>query len=155
MYKQIFFKNDAENNPQKEMIEFVNMEHRQIVDVHIKESGINLIYFESPAPTKTYNELVGIEILDFIKNNNLEIIVKQRAEKYFGSCEQFYAFIKDADIIEGSASIGVVGNGRTPDNAIRDYAEKISNRKIRINIIDYIQVPTLKHTIQFTGKISE
>ena len=95
--------------------------------------------------------MVQVEILDFAKDNNLELVVGQRSLGYELKGQRFHIQFNDSCIKEGNSKIGVHGNGNTFNEALRDYANQISWRLLLIEIPKNIEfrLPWLVHTKDF------
>ena len=100
----------------------------------------------------------AIEIKDFCNRHGLQMTVHERDDRSMqmymqihGEAHRYYASIDNAEVDGDGVLIGAIGNGNTPDDAIKYYCERISHKKIIINAFskdsrNEIWVPGLKHT---------
>jgi hypothetical protein len=88
-----------------------------------------------------------VTIQAFADGHGLEMHVHQRALVPFPK-GTYYANFPDAEIKDGYVLVGEHGNGDTPEEAIADYARKISGKLLVLHAgadnRSEIQVPTLK-----------
>lgn len=83
-----------------------------------------------------------------------EMTIEEFAEKYdltMEICEReittlprFYASFKGAWVSDGNFRTGAYGDGNTPEQAIKNYAIRISCQSLKIESGHYIKVPRLK-----------
>lgn len=68
------------------------------------------------------------EMVDFIKENNLDLIVTEREINLYTveGMPRFYAEFAGGAVEVGKAFVHPIGNGNTVDEAISDYCNKIS-----------------------------
>lgn len=64
-------------------------------------------------------------IEEFAVFHNLQMVVSERRLP-LGDLMRFYAKFEDCDLKGDGVLIGMFGNGPTPEQAIKDYARKIS-----------------------------
>lgn len=69
-------------------------------------------------------------IEDFADEHDLTMAVTERSNL---NLPRFYAAFEHTEIVNRSVLIGEYGNGNTEEEAIRDYASKISKKRIAIN----------------------
>ncbi len=88
------------------------------------------------------------EILDFEKEIEVELELKERAETL--NLPRYYVSFPGCEVIEGRFLYGNIGNGETMDEALADYAKQLSNKTIVFNAYtnerEEIECPKLKHT---------
>lgn len=77
-----------------------------------------------PLPTATIEE--------FADEHGLEMSVKER-KRPEGDPMRYYASFEHAEIKDGSLLISASGDGATPEDAIRDYAKRISMQRLVID----------------------
>ena len=85
---------------------------------------------------------------DFADANGLIMDVHERALFPIGSSKRFYAHFRHAETRSGERFLSSdSGDGRTPEEAIEDYAPKISGKKLVIDAMNErrreIDVPRL------------
>ena len=73
-----------------------------------------------------------ITIEDFADKNSLVMEVKERPYP-IGNPARFYAHFKNAKVQDGCMLITDFGDGKTPDDAIADYASKITLKTLVFN----------------------
>ena len=79
------------------------------------------------------HEIPQTSIEDFADKNNLVMEIHERRLPD-ESPSRYYAHFKSAEAREGTCClIGLFGNGRTPEEAIRNYAREISLRTLIID----------------------
>lgn len=93
------------------------------------------------------HEIERDTISAFADKNNLTMEVHERARPV-GDPARYFAHFKDSDAKEGECClIGLFGDGRSPDEAIAAYANKISLRILVIGALTderrVIKVPRL------------
>lgn len=70
----------------------------------------------------------------FAEKHGLTMEIHERTPRDLGArwseSERYYACFKDCEIKEGSILRGTFGNGATPDAAMAEYAEEISEQKL-------------------------
>lgn len=76
--------------------------------------------------TIIYDEKVRLS--DFAEEHDLELIVRERTPEYCKTLHRFYASFENVEVKEGPILTSHSGNGDTVAEAIRDYADKISNK---------------------------
>lgn len=74
---------------------------------------------------------------DFAAEHDLVMETVERSRAYYCADNDFennrwYAHFKNVEIDEGSTLLGATGNGPTPAKAVRNYAARISEKKIVI-----------------------
>lgn len=89
-----------------------------------------------------------MEILDFEKEIGIELEVKNRGLK--SSLPIFYVSFPKSEIASKGMLIGKFGNGNTIDEALKDYADELSEETIIFNAYTSsrkeIKSPILVHT---------
>ena len=91
------------------------------------------------------------EITEYEKEINVELIVNERPYYIDQGQFRYYVSFQHSDIVVGKFLQGKHGNGHTIDEALKDYAEEISE-EILVLANDNgkeekrISVPVLKHT---------
>lgn len=90
-----------------------------------------------------------MDIVDFAQANNLEIEVKERP--YLEGHEaRYFADFTESEIMENGYLVGAYGDGRTIDEAIAAWAERVSLCRIAVRAYKpdrrEIQVPRLTYT---------
>ena len=87
-------------------------------------------------------------IEEFARKHGLTLHVRERRTTV-NSQMRFFASFENADVKDGSMLRGEFGNGNTPDGAARDYAERISLKRLAINAMQEnrreVDVPRLVH----------
>lgn len=92
-----------------------------------------------------------MEILDFEKQHNLELTVRER-DPEAKDLQRYYASFDNAEIKVGiGCLLGGSGDGNTITEAIKDYCTRISNKTLIIDAMSStsrreIKVPELQHT---------
>ena len=82
---------------------------------------------------KTTIEYIPTDTLDgFATKHDLRLHIRERALPV-GHPDRYYASFDNCEVSEPPFLVGVFGNGATPDEAKRDYAEVISMKRIVIN----------------------
>jgi hypothetical protein len=76
-----------------------------------------------------------MNILDFADLINKQIIIRY----YYNQNKRFTAEFSNSEIKEGNLLIGTYGNGSTPEEAIKNYCEKISNKLIVFNAMSKVR----------------
>jgi len=81
--------------------------------------------------------LLRVRLRDFAVEHNLIMETVERSRTFYCADKDFennrwYAHFKGVEIDEGFTLLGATGNGPTPAKAIRDYAARISEKKIVI-----------------------
>lgn len=66
---------------------------------------------------------------EFADKYGLEMVVSERSNPSSESYK-FYARFRSVEVSEGYFLIGTHGDGNTPEAAIKDYGERISNKTI-------------------------
>ena len=78
--------------------------------------------------------LERMTIEEFGEKNDL---VMEIHERYVGrpvlKLDRFYARFSHLDLFDGVFIIGTFGNGNTPEEAIKDYARKLSGQRVLMN----------------------
>lgn len=102
-------------------------------------------------------KLERIDILDFEKEHNLTLTVRERPMPTLPNVPKWYVSFDDSDVEEGSCLAGIHGNGDTPDKAILDYCTLISNKRLRISSlskeIKRLNVPILTYHTETETKV--
>lgn len=99
-------------------------------------------------------EIKEVEILDFEKENNLELLVVEYpiGLRAVLNTKKYYAIFDKINLNKDMFYGGFYGIGDTVDKAIKDYCEKISYKSFKKTcgyigvIIVEIKVPKLIHT---------
>lgn len=93
------------------------------------------------------HEIETTSIEAFADKHGLVMEIRER-KKPVGDPARYYAYFKRAEAREGHCLIALFGNGRTPEEAIAEYAEAISLRTLVIDSMSNerreIEVPRLK-----------
>ena len=97
---------------------------------------------------KAHNTLAA-----FAEQHGLTMEIHERTPGNMGAIwtknNRYYAYFKKCETKEGSILRGTSGNGETPDAAMAEYAEKISEKKLVFNAYGKdrreIDVPMLTH----------
>lgn len=77
-----------------------------------------------------------MDLQTFAEAHGLEIEVKLRPKQFRrGSGDRFYASIPNAEVLDGSVLVGAFGNGDTEEEAIANYARRISERRIALDAL--------------------
>ncbi len=94
----------------------------------------------------TVSKIPETTIRKFARQHGLEFIIRERPEPK-GSEMRYSASFRNCEIKEAAILISAFGNGKTPNEAIRDYANEISLRRIVIGAFTSfrkeIEVPRL------------
>jgi len=94
-----------------------------------------------------YDVLPEMTLEEFADANDLIVEVRERPHIRVGRPSRFYASFKHVEVMENGCLAGYFGDGRTAEEAIENYAQEISRRRIAVNAYtDHrieIQVPTL------------
>jgi hypothetical protein len=97
------------------------------------------------------NEIDKMSIQDFADINNLTMLVNERPVPA-GSGSRYYARFSNVDVLDGSFLVGESGNGSTPEEAIKKYANQISFKTIVSSATSIkrkeIKVPRLTYEAQ-------
>jgi hypothetical protein len=95
-------------------------------------------------------------IEQFADTHKLTMEVYERSLP-IGHKERFYAHFERCEIIDDCVLIGAFGNGRTPEEAIANYATEISMKRIVIDAFSQerreIEVPRLIRTESWVDPI--
>lgn len=86
-----------------------------------------------------------VKFEDFADKHGLAMEVRERASA--SPAARFYASFRGVEVSEGCILIGVYGNGRTPEEAIADYAPMLCGKRIRVG---YPQLPAGSEGIYIT-----
>ena len=90
------------------------------------------------------------EITEFEKEIGYELVVHERPS--YLNLDRFYVSFEHGEVMENGCLIGASGNGNTIDEAIIDYCNQISNRKMAFNAYQEnrkeIRCPKLVHTVK-------
>ena len=93
-------------------------------------------------------ETMGIS--EFAETHGLTMVVTERPP-HIENVEKFYANFKNADVAVAGGRVSCFGNGDTPEEAIRNYAARISCKTLVINarkdVEKRIEVPKLTYDI--------
>lgn len=97
------------------------------------------------------HEIETASIEAFADKHGLVMEIRER-KKPIGDPSRYYAHFKSAEAREGThCLIGLFGNGRTPEEAIAEYAETISLRTLIIDAMSKerreIEVPRLSANV--------
>ena len=82
------------------------------------------------------NTLPRYTIYEFGDRHNLEITINERERRFwwYGEGERFYASFDHSEIkIDGGMLKWEYGNGKTPNDAINNYARVISGKVLVVN----------------------
>jgi len=97
------------------------------------------------------NKINEMPIEDFADINNLTMLVNER-QTPLESSGRFYARFSNVDVLDGSFLVGEHGNGSTPEEAIKKYANQISFKTIVCSATSIkrkeIKVPRLTYEAQ-------
>lgn len=97
-----------------------------------------------------FNLLKGVEITDFEKGIGVDLVISERDANRLPHIKKYFARFEGAELIEGHFLASISGDGDTIDEALRNYCELISNKKLCINAYTpnriEIYVPKLEHT---------
>jgi len=89
-----------------------------------------------------------MDIVQFADQHGLEMEIHERSRP-IGDPARYYAHFRRADIKNGGVLIGAFGDGSTPEEAIKSYAQRIDMQTLVINAFtekrEEIQVPRLIH----------
>ena len=69
-------------------------------------------------------------ILDFEKEHGLDLVITERSKEYMNPVYKFYARFENTETKGDGILIGEYGNGNTPEEAINDYCNLISGKRI-------------------------
>ena len=58
--------------------------------------------------------------------------------RYTGQNNRYCARFDDVEVKEGACLVGAHGNGRTPENAIQEYVDRIKGTTVVINARDKV-----------------
>lgn len=93
----------------------------------------------------TLHELSRSKLEDFANKYNLEMVVRERKTDKVD--HKYYARFNGVEIVDGAILITTHGNGHTPEAAIYNYKNAISEKKIKISKgmseSIYVNVPIL------------
>jgi hypothetical protein len=100
-----------------------------------------------------------IEILDFETvitglNSKFELTVRER-ENPSNESARFYASFQGGNIIMGSSYHGKSGDGKTPDEAIKEYCEQIAGKTLVFGYNDNKTEFEIPINLVHTQKIEE
>ena len=88
------------------------------------------------------------EILELEKELGIELVMNERNHRL--GLKKFYVSFPRLESMEGSCLISYSGNGETMDEALKDYAEQLSCRRIVIDAYKSerkeIELPKIVHT---------
>ncbi len=94
----------------------------------------------------------------FAENNGLEMEIHER-KKPIGDPSRYYAHFKNCEEKDGGCLRGSFGNGATPEEAIKDYANEINLKTIVIDAFSpnrrEIEVPRIVLSPAHPGKGEE
>lgn len=76
------------------------------------------------------NSISRLSVQEFADQHQLTMEIHERSKREFPMLERYYAFFEACEVKEGSVLVGVFGNGETPEDAMKDYAEKISEKRL-------------------------
>jgi hypothetical protein len=68
-------------------------------------------------------------IEEFAERYNFTMVIRERRNAK-GTPERYYACFLDAEVKEGRFLSGAYGNGATPEEAIKNYAARISEQTL-------------------------
>lgn len=73
-------------------------------------------------------------IEDFAEEHNLVMQITEREDpKWFNTEGRFYAHFKSCEVSKGNFLHSISGDGRTPDEAVSNYAKLISQKRLIID----------------------
>jgi hypothetical protein len=72
-------------------------------------------------------------IEEFAEKHDLTMEVIERDGAFQGTNRQFSASFYECGVVKGKMLHGLYGDGRTPEEAIKDYARVISEETLSIN----------------------
>jgi hypothetical protein len=78
-----------------------------------------------------FNLIQTKEILDFEKENNLELIINERPSHF--RLPKYYASFKNTEVMENGCLSSEFGNGDTIDEAITNYGKNIECKRLAID----------------------
>ena len=95
------------------------------------------------------NWITPKEILDLEKELGFELEANERAERLHG-LKRFYVLFRNGHAMESSCLVGYSGSGDTIDEALKDYCNHISGKRMAFNAYSQnrteVQLPRLIHT---------
>ena len=74
--------------------------------------------------------LTPSELRDFLDQHQLKLIVKERWYKRPGHARRWQASLADAEVVVGTTRYHYIGVGATEEEAIYDYAGKVTGKRI-------------------------
>jgi len=95
-----------------------------------------------------YDKIQRMTISEFADMHDLNMVVRERHTGHGdNSLPRFYASFEHSEVSDRCMLIGKYGDGDTPEEAIKDYAKEISEKKLVLNAYRKnrveIQVPCL------------
>ena len=70
---------------------------------------------------------------EFADKHGLVMQVRERSPEYAKAYARYYACFKNCNVHRGHTLHGVFGNGNTPEEAIKNYSQQISNQFLTID----------------------
>lgn len=75
--------------------------------------------------------LSRMSIEEFAETHDLVMEIHERTDK--DGLDRYYAHFEDAEVSDSNFLIGAYGNGKTPEEAVVNYAEEISGKMIVVD----------------------
>lgn len=72
-------------------------------------------------------------------------LVMQVNERERQDLPRFWAKLGDVEVVDGCMLRGAFGNGGTPNDAITDYCNEISTKRLKIRNKEYVNAPKLTY----------
>jgi hypothetical protein len=100
-------------------------------------------------------------LAEFAEKHGLVMEIHERTPQDMGrrwtESSRYYACFKSCDVKDGSILSGTFGNGSTPDAAMAEYAQEISEKRLVIDATSKgtrreIYAPILTHNVEITGE---
>ena len=95
-----------------------------------------------------FNLIETKEILDLEKEIGFELIVNERPKDV--RIPQYYVSFEGGEVMEGGCLVGLSGNGKTIDDAIKDYCREIETKRMAFGAYTEnrkeVILPKLVHT---------
>lgn len=83
---------------------------------------------------KIERELIErISLAEFADRHDLVLTVTERSTQRIEGVERFFARFRRVDITDGAVLTGAFGNGNTEDEAIANYAARISEQRLVVD----------------------
>ena len=81
-----------------------------------------------------YNLKTEVDIVDYSNEIGIDVVVEDRGTNRSNhATHRYYARFEDSETKESDMLVSTSGDGHTPKEAIRDYCEQISCKKLVIN----------------------